>query len=346
MLYLQVLTALHIIGACVFVGSAALLMRITKRVEAIPPREATRLSELLGGDLALLNALSILVLGVTGFLRMVEQNTLAGLWDSSFLWAPYGAAMVVMIVLWLLVVASTGLMVFYLRPRLAIQIPFDGSRQVADGGGGGALVVRRPRRAHGRMSERARAFLQLKDSSVMDLLDLRMSIECKLAARAARRISESDASELIEVSTAMADGSVSDWEFATLDGQLHRIVLRAAQSPTLTRRYLSVQNRFQEYSLKVLKLPERRRIAQEGHAKLVQAIIVGNPRGARRAAREHLAAVRDQVREEVLLIDHLDSVGLEQLRSDSWINRMVMFNLVVGVLTLVDAGFLSYGGFG
>jgi len=123
-MYLKILTALHILGAAVFVGNNVLLERVTKRSEALPTREAARLSELLGVDLTWMNSAALILLGVTGLLRMIEQGTLARVAQWDFIWSAYGAALIVMIVLWVAVSVNALLMTMYFRPRLSPRLPY------------------------------------------------------------------------------------------------------------------------------------------------------------------------------------------------------------------------------
>lgn len=138
-MWLAILTALHILGATVFVGSNVLLERLTKRSEALPQREAARLAELLGADLAVMNGTALIVLAVSGFARMWIGGTLARVVDWGFIWSPYGAALITMIILWAGVAVSATFMTFYFRPRLSVKLPYGTPREVIEERGMSAM---------------------------------------------------------------------------------------------------------------------------------------------------------------------------------------------------------------
>ena len=140
MITLKLLSVLHILGTVVFVGSNVLMARLVKRLEAIPPREAARLSELLGGDMAVMNSAALVILGVTGFWRLGETDLLGDLFRWEFISSAYGAALWAMLLLWLGVLVSAGLMTLYFRPRLSIKLPYNASRQAIEDGAAGTMA--------------------------------------------------------------------------------------------------------------------------------------------------------------------------------------------------------------
>lgn len=135
----QILTALHILGASVFVGSNVMIERLTKRSEALPAREAARLSELLGVDLAVMNGSALIVLGVSGFARMIVSHSFGRVIAWDFIWSPYGAALITMIILWAGVAVSASFMTFYFRPRLSVKLPYGTPRDVIEKRGASAM---------------------------------------------------------------------------------------------------------------------------------------------------------------------------------------------------------------
>lgn len=140
MITLKLLAVLHILGTVVFVGSNVLMARLVKRLEAIPPREAARLSELLGRDMAVMNSSALVILGGTGFWRLGETGLLGDLFRWTFISSAYGAAVWAMLLLWLGVLVSAGLMTLYFRPRLSIKLPYNASRQAIEDGAAGTMA--------------------------------------------------------------------------------------------------------------------------------------------------------------------------------------------------------------
>lgn len=123
---LQVATALHVLAAAVFVGSNVFLdFILSRRLELIPPGQAARLSEKVGGDFAVLNWAALAVLLGSGTALILKLNLDAELLRASFYSTGYGLALAAMIALWLAVVVSSALMTFYLRPRVLGKLPIN-----------------------------------------------------------------------------------------------------------------------------------------------------------------------------------------------------------------------------
>jgi hypothetical protein len=131
---------LHILFAATFVGSNVFLeFLLSRRLGLIPPGQAARLSEGLGGDLVVLTWLSLVGSGVTGTLLMWDQGLLESLDRGDFYTSAYGAALTVMMGLWCTLVATGAVMTFYFRPRLTARLPLDASREEADESREGAM---------------------------------------------------------------------------------------------------------------------------------------------------------------------------------------------------------------
>jgi len=124
---LQLLAGLHIVGAAVFVGSNVLVEVLIRRFELIPPGEAATISAKLGGDLSVLNSTALVLLGGTGFGRMVASGTIDRFNEAAFWSSSYGIAIASMIGLWATVVLTAGSLL-YLRPRAVAKLPFDATR--------------------------------------------------------------------------------------------------------------------------------------------------------------------------------------------------------------------------
>jgi len=128
MLEMQISVGLHTLAAAVFVGVNVLLERVVKRLDAVPPREAARLGELIGTDIVYINSGALAVLVATGVLLLQSEGTLASLTQPSFYGGGYGVALGLMILLWLTLIVSSCVMTFYLRPRMLVKLPYDVTR--------------------------------------------------------------------------------------------------------------------------------------------------------------------------------------------------------------------------
>jgi hypothetical protein len=137
-----IMTVVHTIGAAVFVGSNVLLERLVRRLEAIPPLEAVRLSELLGVDMAVMNSAALVLLGLTGLWKIPQLGVHFGqLVDWRYVSSPDGLALVSMILLWVSLMVSSAFMMFCFRPRLLVKLPYNASRQAIDSEGANAMAA-------------------------------------------------------------------------------------------------------------------------------------------------------------------------------------------------------------
>jgi uncharacterized membrane protein len=123
-LVLQGATALHLLSVAVFVGSNVFLSFIfSPRLELIPPGQAARLSEKVGGDFALLNWVALLVLLASGAVLVLELDLYPQLLTADFYATGYGSALATMMALGITVVVCSAVLTFYLRPRVLVKLP-------------------------------------------------------------------------------------------------------------------------------------------------------------------------------------------------------------------------------
>lgn len=140
-------------------------------------------------------------------------------------------------------------------------------------------------------------FLELGGFTVHDLLDVRELIECKAASLAAESATPDEIEAIVQVVASMEDPSVSDDEYVALDADLHRTLVKAAGNPLLARLFETLQQSVLDYSRRMLRMPERRREANVGHANIAAAIEAHSPEMAEAAVRDHLETVRMQLTE-------------------------------------------------
>ena len=131
---LQLLAAIHMLFAAVFVGSNVFLdFLLTPRLDLIPPGQAARLGDKLGTDFAWLNWIALIGSPTSGILLLWRLGNLPSLLDRSFLFGGYGVALLCMMTLWLSLVITAAILTFYLRPRVVVKLPYDASRQQVEG---------------------------------------------------------------------------------------------------------------------------------------------------------------------------------------------------------------------
>ncbi len=126
--WLQVLSALHLVAAAVFVGSNVLIELLVRRLELIPPVDAAMVSSRLGLDLTVLNGSALVVAGGTGIGRIFVSESEDQYFEADFWGTGYGLAMACMIGLWLTLLVSASALVL-LRRRAVAKLPFDATRE-------------------------------------------------------------------------------------------------------------------------------------------------------------------------------------------------------------------------
>jgi len=135
----QIALGLHVLAAGVFVGCNVLLERVVHRLDAIPPREAARLGELIGTDIIWINYGALILAALTGGYLLWGSGSLGSLLDPSFYAGGYGLAMGLMILLWATLIATSSVITFVLRPRLLVKLPYDTSRDLLESIGNDAM---------------------------------------------------------------------------------------------------------------------------------------------------------------------------------------------------------------
>ena len=131
--------------------------------------------------------------------------------------------------------------------------------------------------------------------TVVELFEVRHLIEPEAAALSARRISASEAADLMRLLQAASDPRLPGEVFASLDNQLHTTIVRATKNRLLLQLYTSLAPLLLEYSRRVLRLPGRRAHAHKDHTALVDAIIGHRVREARAEALNHLRDVEQDI---------------------------------------------------
>jgi len=118
----------------IFVGSNVFLdFLLTPRLDLIPPGQAARLGDKLGTDFAWLNWMALLGSPLTGLLLLWRLGNLPALLDPAFYMSGYGAALLIMMTIWLSLVITATILTFYLRPRVVVKLPYDATRQQVEG---------------------------------------------------------------------------------------------------------------------------------------------------------------------------------------------------------------------
>jgi len=141
-----------------------------------------------------------------------------------------------------------------------------------------------------------RTFLDLDETTVPDLLDVRLLLESRGAFLAASNASSADIEAIDAIIDQMSQPGLSDEEYVDLDALFHRAIVHASGNALLENLFGSTQHLFREYSLRVIrKLPSRRAIAQDGHDAIVAAIRSREGGAAESAMNAHISTVMKQI---------------------------------------------------
>jgi GntR family transcriptional repressor for pyruvate dehydrogenase complex len=130
--------------------------------------------------------------------------------------------------------------------------------------------------------------------TMSDLFEVRTALEGKAAGLAAARLTDHHAERLHAI-IAAAEADISERDFVSLDGQLHRQVAEASGNPLLLALWDSISLQFEEYSLKVIGMEGRLQRAHADHCGIVDAITDRDPERAVRLAEAHVVAVQAEL---------------------------------------------------
>ncbi|HVR48767.1 MAG TPA: GntR family transcriptional regulator [Pseudorhodoferax sp.] len=140
-----------------------------------------------------------------------------------------------------------------------------------------------------RLSNGALAVRAFSSTHLMELLQIRLLLECEAAANAAGRI---PAAPLVALTQALngllsSPERQSEWD---VDEQVHELIAEHCGNQTLKAMLLSIKR--QSALCHVEQMPNRATQAREEHLKIVQALRDADPQAARQAMAEHLRSVQ------------------------------------------------------
>jgi DNA-binding FadR family transcriptional regulator len=123
---------------------------------------------------------------------------------------------------------------------------------------------------------------------VPDTLRFREVLETGAAELcAARGLSDAEAGRLRSALDATRDAALADYRRS--DTLFHLTLVELADSPSLTAQYAAVRAKLNDLLGRIPLLVRNLEHAQQQHSALVEAVLAGDPEGARAVAREHCA---------------------------------------------------------
>jgi GntR family transcriptional repressor for pyruvate dehydrogenase complex len=132
---------------------------------------------------------------------------------------------------------------------------------------------------------------------IIDLFEVRMSLEATAAALAAQRATDSEQDELTARARAHLEAHIAgDIErLVDTDQAFHEALVRASQNEALGRVYSSLVPQLVDYRRKSLALEGASMRSSHDHLTIVEAIRARQPEQARGAALAHLSSLYREV---------------------------------------------------
>ncbi|TBW36613.1 FadR family transcriptional regulator [Siculibacillus lacustris] len=144
--------------------------------------------------------------------------------------------------------------------------------------------------------------MQIVDDSMRDVMDVRVGIEIRSAALAARHRSDEDIARLGDIMAQMREGHGGAAEFSLHDTALHLAISEASGNRLIFHIVESLQSALRNASYHgVLALGDRETLdgIVAEHARLVAAIVRGDEEEAAALMRDHLAAAMKRMAERM-----------------------------------------------
>ena len=159
----------------------------------------------------------------------------------------------------------------------------------------GLVRMERNRGAHVRKVSLAEA---------VEITEIRMVVEGLIAARAAERVTDDQASDLDEIGLLMrrAVESGEHRRYSDLNQRLHGLLREIAGHRTADRIVETLRGQLVRHQFTLSLLPGRPQISLPQHERIIAAIRSRDPKAAESAMREHIASVIDALRS-------IDSLG-------------------------------------
>jgi DNA-binding GntR family transcriptional regulator len=132
----------------------------------------------------------------------------------------------------------------------------------------------------------------------VEITEVRMVLEGLVAARAASRVTDEQASELDEIGLLMRR-AVSEGEFrrySDLNQRLHALVRQIAAHPTADSIIETLRGQLVRHQFMLSLLPGRPRVSLPQHERVIEAIRNRDPEAAEAAMRDHIASVIESLR--------------------------------------------------
>lgn len=139
----------------------------------------------------------------------------------------------------------------------------------------------------------------------VEITEARMVLEGLVAARAAERVTDEQASELGEIGLRMRRAVTAGElrRYSELNERLHALIRAAAQHRTADRLIATMPGQLVRHQYVPSLLPGRPAVSLPQHERIIEAIRARSPKAAEQAMRAHIASVIEALRS-------LEAIGL------------------------------------
>jgi DNA-binding GntR family transcriptional regulator len=136
-------------------------------------------------------------------------------------------------------------------------------------------------------------------TEAVEITEVRMVLEGLVAARAATRVTDEQATELDELGVLMSR-AVAAGEFrrySDLNHRLHELIRIIGDHDTAERLIATLHGQLVRHQFAVSLLPGRPEVSLPQHQRIIDAVRARDPQAAEAAMREHIASVIDALHE-------------------------------------------------
>jgi GntR family transcriptional repressor for pyruvate dehydrogenase complex len=137
--------------------------------------------------------------------------------------------------------------------------------------------------------------LVMQDGDLQELFEVRMILEVETAGLAAERRDDSDVERMREAIEAMETGIGSRDRYISGDLEFHQAVVAATGNRIAVHVMHAIRDVIRRALMSIYQIPGSPERSNQQHRQIFEAILAGDPDGARQRMREHLMRVQSEV---------------------------------------------------
>ncbi|WP_127501087.1 GntR family transcriptional regulator [Actinoplanes solisilvae] len=132
----------------------------------------------------------------------------------------------------------------------------------------------------------------------LEITEVRMVLEGLIAARAAERVTDRQASELAEIGVLMRHAVEAEehFRYSDLNHRLHSLLREIAAHETADQIVETLRGQLVRHQFMLSVLPGRPQVSLPQHERIIAAVRARDPKAAESAMREHIASVFEALR--------------------------------------------------